>query len=519
MRNMSKAVIAMFLCLAFLLVGCDDLLDKQPLSSLSPNSFWKSKSDANAWMVGVYDAMQSALKSNYAHWGEGRSDNFRSPGFSVGSTTIIYANSLSAGDGNLSSIVDWSQLYVTIARCNEGIENLTKMYDANIEGASAVYKDYIGQCYGIRALSYYYAMRSWGRVPIVLSSINSSSQNFYYRRESIDSVKKVIQSDIENCILNISTVNRKYNFSIGAAYALKADVHSWFKEYNEALLAIESLEKLNYYTWITNKDAWKLIFTQPESSSETIFHLFYDYIQDNGGSGVAGLFGSSSSTSQWTIVPEIFDTLYNRKTDARRWMCFDTLTFSTPAVYKSTNLNSVKCGKYYTWDSNQARPNQSITGGFVYEASNFCSAKIPIYRFADVQLMKAEIYCKKGEYQKSLDIVNKIRSRVGYSVQLKLANYSNPMEQIFDDIMNERRIELFAEGKRWFDLLRVSNANYDYFHKVMDPVMNNRKQEENYRFAVPFTGVDEGRILLPIISTAFNANPNLQGDQNPPYSE
>ncbi len=506
--------ITAILLLGIILIGCDDFLTKDPISSATPNTFWKTKDDANIWVAGTYDAMQTALKTNFIDWGEGRADNFAPAG--LGSWTIkLSSNALVAGDADVAAIISWKGIYTTIQRCNYGLKYTNKMMEDNIDAASETYKDYIGQYYGMRALMYFYGIRVWGRVPIVGNDpIESLTQNQFFARSPMDSCKKVILNDLDSCIKYINTTDRKYYFSLGAAYALKADVHMWFKEYDLAEQSILKLEDLKYHKWVTNADNWKKIFTQPETSTETIFSLYYEQLKDNGGSGIAIRLGSSSSTSSYFATSDLFQNLVDRNRDGgkdARWeMCFDTLTYST-----STTIPYIanRCGKYYPWDPKLTRTGESRTGGFVFDASNLCDAKIPIYRYADIQLLKAEIYYRRGEYQKSLDIVNAARLRVGNYVFAKLSNFTDPATEVLDCIMQERRIELLGEGKRWFDLIRVSNSSFDYFHKIMDPVMTTRINSSN------FLGLNEGKILFPIEANAFAANPLLRGDQNPPYSE
>jgi hypothetical protein len=417
-----------------------------------------------------------------------------------------------AGDLDLAGYLSWSPLYGVISRCNYGIKYTTFMKEQNIDAGAETYKDYIGQYYGLRALMYFYAMRVWGRVPIVGEvPIESLDQDYFFGRSSVDSCKKVILSDLDNCIANINVTDKKYYFSLAAAYALKADVHMWFKEYDLALVSILKLENLKYHSWIQTRDDWKKIFTQPDISKEIIFSLFYEQLQDNGGNGIGIRIGSSSHQSQYTISADLFKELADRNTasnkDVRFSACFDTLTYATTKLYVQ-----IQCGKYFAWDPTLARVGESRKGGFVYDPAFLCSAKSPIYRYADIELLKAEIYCHTKEYQKALDIVNLVRKRVGYLLVAKLSDFTDPDNEVLDCVMKERRLELLAEGKRWFDLQRGGDGQNVYFHKIMDPVMVTRN-------GTNFLGTNEGRILFPIEATAFSSNPKLRGDQNPPYSE
>jgi len=521
-------IITLLILVAVFLSSCNDFLNEDPISTASPNTFWKSKEDADLWTAGTYDGVQYALRTAFLDWGENRSDNVLAVG--TGNTQLkMYNNAIVAGDKDLIPMNSWQKLYTVISRCNYGLKYLPVMIQNNVGAGTETYKDYMGQYYGLRALMYFYATRVWGRVPIVGNEpIESLNQINYLTRSPIDSVKKVILADLDKCILNINSTDKKYYFSLGAAYALKADVHMWFKEYDLAMAAILKLEALNYHKYVTNTDDWKKIFTDPTTSSEVIFSLHFNQLLDGtaGSSGGIALYmGSSDFGSYYSISKPLFteyanrNHLYGPSVKDVRWVhSFDTLSLNTIVIPTLTTPSALvaynPCGKYFPWDASKARAGSNVKGGFIYDLLNRCSAKIPVYRYADIQLLKAEIYCQKGEYQKALDIVNLIRKRVGFTIEASLADFTvDPASEVLDCILKERRLEFYGEGKRWFDLIRVSNSSLDYFHKIMDPIMAGRSGASN------FLGDNEGKVLFPIESTAFAANPGLRGDQNPPYSE
>jgi len=62
-------------------------------------------------------------------------------------------------------------------------------------------------------------------------------------------------------------------------------------------------------------------------------------------------------------------------------------------------------------------------------------------------------------------------------------------------------------------LYDYTNAGYQYLRETMNPILATRTG------AIQFQDIHMGRILFPINSNMFNANPKLKGDQNPPYDE
>lgn len=80
-----------------------------------------------------------------------------------------------------------------------------------------------------------------------------------------------------------------------------------------------------------------------------------------------------------------------------------------------------------------------------------------------------------------------------------------------DAILQERQYELFAEGKRWFDLVRTNHVN-----KIMDPILDRRRL---YSTGMPSDlgfGSHPGRLLWPIYKTLLEDNGKLV--QNQPYN-
>ena len=161
----------------------------------------------------------------------------------------------------------------------------------------------------------------------------------------------------------------------------------------------------------------------------------------------------------------------------------------------------------------------TVSGGdFVFQGNSDCSAKLPIYRFADIMLLRAEALAHKGMHQEALDIVNKVRSRVGYNVQATLADYTGDVTNgIERTILKERQFELLGEGKRWFDLGRIdkiydyTDAGYEYLRETLNPLIAARTG------GIIYEGEQMGRILYPINSDMFKANSKLIGDQNPRF--
>ena len=108
-----------------------------------------------------------------------------------------------------------------------------------------------------------------------------------------------------------------------------------------------------------------------------------------------------------------------------------------------------------------------------------------VFRLAEQYLIRAEARAQLGNLSAAQLDLNIIRNRAG------LANTTaNSMNDLMDAVLQERRVELFAEqGHRWFDLKRTGNAG-----TFLSAVKPNWKATH---------------VLLPIPETELEVNPNL----------
>ena len=88
----------------------------------------------------------------------------------------------------------------------------------------------------------------------------------------------------------------------------------------------------------------------------------------------------------------------------------------------------IKCPKFteYGATANDGRP------GYSYVANGSCSTHMPIYRLADILLLKAEalVLGTHKDYQGAINIVNQIRERAGWESTAVLEDYPTEKDLI-----------------------------------------------------------------------------------------
>ena len=216
--------------------------------------------------------------------------------------------------------------------------------------------------------------------------------------------------------------------------------------------------------------------TTDGNSIESMFELQFRSGQSPSSSFLNSLYGYTNGT-HLAISQEAFLAAYNNNSneqqyDSRFWIaCTDQIRTSGGTSSNTGTVGGYYCVKYM-------RPEiQMKKSGGDYEISATVDAydynNWIIYRMTEVMLIKAEaLACIGGtdNNSKCRNLVNAIhrRSYCDYKnyrevdSDITSGTYGNAPSTGSDLVkltMNERQIELIAEGKRWFDLVRYAERN------------------------------------------------------------
>lgn len=468
--------------------GCKKFLDQQPINTIPTESFWQTAADAQAGVAGIYDGLQDAFNSShFTEWGDARSDNYAAGGTGSNQVTV----SLN-GVSSLTGSANWGMIYEAIGRANTAIKYLPPMTTLDDKTKN----NDLAQAYAARALMYFWAIRLWGPVPLRTTPYESINEPTAQARTSVDSILTVsILPDLKQALALVDPAQTSaFYITKGAILALLTDVYMWQKDYPNVLSTSAQLMALPYGYKISanTSDLYRSIFLDPVNSKEAIFSINWNAVQDGSNASMAAI-GSASHTSNYYIDSSVFLRFENVKADIRRAVIYDTLLVK--------NIKPVQqIAKYYPVVLNSTK---NLT--MPLDVNN--QAIIPIYRFADILLLRAEALNWTGDTASAFAILNTIKT-TRKTPAVSSANYATSLD-VEKAILDERQLELFAEGKRWFDLLRTGRTI-----AVMDPIIKARQLQ---RGNAPIGFGDPRLVLWPISRDVLTRNPLLV--QNPPYSE
>jgi len=243
------------------------------------------------------------------------------------------------------------------------------------------------------------------------------------------------------------------NFVSGlAAYALKAEVNMWTAK------ALNSRENPNKEDLNTAISAIDEILNSSEVSFETVYADTFNRAANSAGEYIyANYFDYAEDGNN--IFPSCSVRAVNLPSDV-----VDTF----PHALVSEGLSSISYGDYIEtlYDASDLRyqhnvfnvpdsDDQVITKfpGYIEEAENrrYWDNDIPIYRYSDMLLLKAEALNGLDNSAEAIVIVNQTRNRGG------IGDYSGATDKLSveTEILAERARDLAFENKRWWDLCRA----------------------------------------------------------------
>jgi hypothetical protein len=494
MKNRKLKYIGLFLLPGIvLLTSCKKFLDKMPVSQPTDQTTFKSDGDANASIAACYSLIRASLNSSisYYAYGDLPTDEFdnvvRNDPAYLDVMRVNWAVSIPASntyDPRLKLRV-YNTFYTSIAqsnRCLYFIGNMpVNVFNGSDTAQQSVRKNsLLGEAYFTRAFNYFYMSRVWGDVPLITEYIGDASTAPAPARAPQKQVLDQCISDLKMAASFLdwqdpSSTDRVVRADRGSVYALMAHVYAWMGDYDSCSLACDQVINSGSYSLVPRANILSIYKGQ---SPEGIFEIAQN-TQAEGQSPVAGIAGqtlmipylANQDIPAWEINTLALYNLYDTAKDLRYKNAFVNLV--------ANNNPIVSCIKYSNLKylgGNQTYP----------EVVN----NIIIFRLAGIMLLKAEALTAKSnpDYTAANAIVNDIRAASGLDPIPMLTG-----NDLFQAVIDERGRELFLEGHRYYDLVRLA------------------RQTGNVKF--PFITPAHfklGKYYWPLDPILFTLNPNLK---------
>ncbi len=513
MKNI-KFKFSVIIVLILLLSSCDDVLNLEPVNSITSEEFYTNASNLRAGLYGVYSAIQHGGIVNYSNL-DALSDNMISEiSFAPNLRAFAAGEVFTATQGRAVEEI-YEDNYILIQRANLLLDNLD-----GIPAITEVERESIRtEVRALRAYSYMNLTYYFGGVPLVTTFIE---------REASLSVKRASRNEVIQFVLDEFEVAANVldiepfaagRFTSQAALALRARVmlyearlgnQSWSDALTSINAAISEADKAGNALIDTDNPAidYQSLFTgSNENNEEYIFSIKSDPI-DNAGVNFRDDVSWQAGTLDLYVHQNLADA-YPYADGSTYNPSDDTYIGRDPRL----SVNIMHAGITFggeTYDGTDttgfvgSNAQNTATNLFQYKfvtidfigTMNFGELDLPVIRYAELLLMQSEALNETGG--NPYPSINAVRDRAGLPALSGLSQ-----QELRDAITLERRLEFAFEGLRWLDLITLG---------IAESTINNIVEERSDIVRAFTAGRNE---LLPIPQAELDLNSSLT--QNPGY--
>lgn len=216
-------------CLSML--SCNDFLTIYPLDRVVEENFWEDKNDLEGVRYGAYTQMSNTLL-NLAVWGDLRSDAYHWNSHNIKNEHLIYKEIMEGEPDSTMEIFDWGGVYTTINYCNKVLSHGEEVLSKDPQFTPTEWQQMKAEMTGLRALNYFYLIRSFKDIPFTTAVINSD--------EDVQDYTLTPQMEVLDWLINDVTPvaglaksrfpsekDTKGLITNTALYALLAEMHLW----------------------------------------------------------------------------------------------------------------------------------------------------------------------------------------------------------------------------------------------------------------------------------------------------
>lgn len=457
---MKKYYILLMTLAVVIQFSCNKNLDTKISSSLTSSNAFKTKSDAIAAVNAVYARLKGpAVGDNFDYWTVRH--------FALTDLTTDVGHCSYGGDPGQLSLVqwnsangliaeDWRQIYKLIANANNAILNISPM-----SGITAEQKNqFLSEIKFLRALAYMDLTDAWG--PVVLLTEKDLANPNYTEKQPVTPVEQIDALLIADLTAAANTLPVDYNNNAiystndvgratkGSALTLLAKLYLREKQWQKVVDLTKQVMDLNVYQLFPSYSG--LFAESNKWCSENIFSVLSD--ANVNGTELLNHFGPLQHpvlTDRWQYYAVTWD-FYNSygNEDDRKKMFFPSYKGVDDLIHQQApSIGATPPdGVFYMPDvatMKYADPNGANT---YYDGHS-----VDILRYADVLLSRAEALNElSGPSAESISLINQVKAR-SHAKQLLAGAYSQAT--LRDALLQERGWELYYEGKRRSDLIRM----------------------------------------------------------------
>ncbi len=531
--------------------SCSDVLNRNPLSSYSDAAVWEDPALINAFISNIYRDFPvdwnttACLTDEVTRRNNATYDMINAGDLTPGNTQMV--NYWYGGTARFGGEGYWSaSYYETVSKCNIFFANIEKAtFDEDVKNRM------IGEVKFLRAYAYFRLTAFYNGVPLITKTFDLDD-DFFLPRNSYAECMKFVLDEYEECI---SLLPFNYpdqdmgRITKGTAMAAKArallymasplnnpanDMTLWQKA-SDAAKAVIDLDIYSLYDDYRESYQDNAIYNSEIIWSRLYNNVEYPQMRVELSHFPPGYYGYAHIHPLQNMVDEYERTNglmpsedpdydpYNGQWVNRDPRFYASINFDG-AMFQDREVECFLPGGLDSQDGPIEAWNATTTGYYARKfgnesiimprGTNVGNTPWPHFRYNEVLLNYAEAQYFLGNEDVCREYINKIRSRPSVDMPPVTASGS----ELLKKLQHERKIELFLEGHRYFDVRRWKIAPEVLSVDAMkvDIQKDPATGVKTYKYSVfqERKFVDK-MYYLPIPQDEINKNPNLV--QNPGY--
>ncbi|HHT35514.1 MAG: RagB/SusD family nutrient uptake outer membrane protein [Proteiniphilum sp.] len=542
LHNIYKSIFCV-IALSLVMSACESFLEENPLDEKTTGQFWRTESDAQTGVNALYFGgvpylhnidVDGGWTPKATMWGGVMSGLFIDKRKDRTFTNASEGANFNIESFDATSQKMWTEFYIGISRANFVIANIPTMTDVLSPDKIS---NYVAQGKFFRAYAYYYLVKEYGDVPYI-DQPYTSLEGIYVERTSAAEVYAKIEADLldiidGNALPNVAFYDNGGYVTKPMAQTLLAQIYlQWAgapvnggneyysKAANMAMDVINGGQHGLVQPDGSSDDlnsAYNVIKTT-KSSNEIIFAKEYNQTSYNVGNSYA-VRSIGTDAFQWknangnSVFKPGGDVLYNA------YLPSDLLIDS---YHPSDVRNKEKqfFFREYTDETGVSHTLNNVGNWAWFDEGSLINGRngdynMPIFRYAEVLLIAAEGLARTGSDAQGRSYLNQVRRRAG------LGDETASGDLLIQSILTERFHEFPLEFKIWDDIRRtrlypeadgVQSGRLKWV-PLASAVIQNKPDGSTRVGAIP-----EYALLWPIPLSEMQANPALEGAQNPGWN-
>jgi starch-binding outer membrane protein, SusD/RagB family len=432
--------------LALLAASCSDFLKENPKDRIAITNYYTTEQDAISAVNAVYAQLNAQSGDTFG--GVYHSSFWIAIGLAsdemannqIGNTDADQLANFTYSPQNGTVYDVWKQHYKAITLANIAIERIPEI-DMDVTLRTRL----VNEAKFLRGLLYFNLVRMFGKIPL-LTHVTEPLRPGVAEVEEI--YTQIIQDLTDAEGLPATQADGRGRATWGAAKAILAKVYLTRHEYEKsAVKSKELIDSDRYELWDEYSDVFRI---RNRGGKEAIFTVGFG---DANGSIIfweGGQFhvrllptmlmtaGITTNTLGWQVPSTALALDYAPADKRGPVTVFNKFQETVAGEDYDVTFDKYYFRKYWDVEAPKEFTNEQATQDF------------SVIRYADVLLMYAEAINESAPSEEAHDYLNMIRTRAGLGEVSGLSQ-----DQFRAEVLEQRKLELAAEGHRWFDLVRT----------------------------------------------------------------